>query len=327
MILPVLILLPWLPWAISHVPRGTVSSPALSSSQWPAGGDWVLRVDGAPATGEAPWRDEVTAVTLWNKHYGRLESAGHFARFTYADGRLKTGLLRKVEFRSTEFAPFVHNRTPSLRANIEFDVEIDSGVATLFATRFELRLPLAELTEYVNRQAGELDFRIAGWSLRGLRWRIVEPLLEFDGRTIKFQMDVKVTGTLRAGDGDAPVEAHAHIAGECKHSMNDADRAVDQLMRMDLRIETLRWKSLVVQGHPELETVLFAALRGSEPWAKLVFSQTVEFYPFRDADAPAKVLLERVTIHDFLVSQSGDFMLLQGSCTRTKGRSAKGQGG
>jgi hypothetical protein len=50
-----------------------------------------------------------------------------------------------------------------------------------------------------------------------------------------------------------------------------------------------------------------------------LLNQTIDLYPFRDADAPVRSLLEHVTVHEIGFTKTSDgLMVLRGKCSRSR---------
>src|SRR5262249_1551646 len=157
-----------------------------------------------------------------------------------------------------------------------------SGRAHVIPTMFELRLPLAELTNYASRQTNK------SFAAGELRWEFLDPTLEFSGNRIKLQVDIQVTGFPAA----AKPGVHSNVDGQFAYELKDAERAVDQALELSMKLVSVRCKESGGLSQASVETTLAAILRSS------VFDRTKEIYPFRVSDEPVKSFLEHVTVHE-----------------------------
>ena len=234
-----------------------------------------------------------------------LESVENSGTIRYVNGRPQGGNLRG-KFHLTTKEPVVQNVAPNLKVELDdLKIEFLSDRALVIPTKFDLKLPLAELTNYVNRQTNK------SFAVGKLRWSLFDPKLKFNGNQIKVQVGIQVTGFPGAGDSIV----RADIDGEVSYELIAADRAVDQPLEMRTKLVSLRCTECGGLNKTWMEFALKGILRS------VLFDKTKTIYPFRVSDEPVKSFMEHVTIHLLTVTEFDeykDWVLAHGECKPVK---------
>jgi tRNA A-37 threonylcarbamoyl transferase component Bud32 len=281
--------------------HGKGEDPSDIEQEFPAGGNWVLRVKKVRATGE-----NVPVAILCDDKYATLQAEKIYAEITSENRQIKRMKLQRAHFQSTRWAPHVLQRVPSLQVTIDMDIDVADNRATLIPTWVEMRIPLEELTQHINNQIRPGSFSLPISTLHDFRWQIIRPKLGFEGRTIFYEMDISVSCLLKGQTGDVPLTAVAHLQGDCKHSLKEASKFRDQQFELRLNVKTLQWKSVDIPGHPDLAPAVRKVLELLTEKAKAMIEKPVVLHPFREADSPVQSLAENVIVRDFVIHLSDD---------------------
>ena len=167
----------------------------------------------------------------------------------------------------------------------------------MIPTLFELRLPLSELLNYINRQVGK------SFSAGDLHWEFVNPKLDLKGNRIGLTIELQLTGLRGAGRE----LVRATVTAEILYQLKDADLAVNQPMVFEINLVSLRYNGSGM-SKTVVESNLTALLRST------VFDKTTVIYPFRVSDEPVKALLEHVTMHDVTFTDFNQSIVVRGTC-------------